>query len=648
MQLMKSGCEGLDTPARRSIELPVLAGEPSQKSPVKHSKMGKWRAASLIALTLLMVIHFVQWRVTGETVSPIEPSETMYTLQRGAINAGFIFFTLAILATLVLGRFVCGWGCHIVALQDFCAWLMKKIGIRPRPFRSRLLIFVPLIAALYMFVWPTAVRYFAKPPGEPLFPQFTNHLITTNFWETFPPVFVAIPFLFICGFVTVYFLGSKGFCTYACPYGGFFGVADKFAAGRIRVTDACNECGHCTSVCTSNVIVHSEVKQYGMVVDPGCMKCMDCVSVCPNDALYFGFGKPPVLVRAPTYRGNEQGPSLKKNYSLTWPEEILAAVVFGASLLAVWDVYQLVPMLMALGIAAVTTFLVVRLVKLARTQESTFLKYLLRSSGNFTRAGWIFAAFAAIWIGLVAHSGWIRYHERMGAEAYQRVQIPDELALARPNPKAWLSAIDKENIAAGRVHLQTAYSNGLLTNEYALPKLAWMEYFAGDTEQAIKLLAAASAIQHGQTRALSLYYRGVMLNRLKRYDEALTSLDAAIVERPDLATAREERGEALWQLGRRDEAVAVWNKALNDSPSLVLAHYLLAGAAASDGRVQEASALEHQAEAATPADALFHWMIGMRLQNIGMRDLAEKSFQRAITLNPEFRRARELDMINRQ
>ena len=80
---------------------------------------------------------------------------------------------------------------------------------------------------------------------------------------------VAVPFLFVCGFMTVYFLGSKGFCTYACPYGGFFALADKVAPGKIRVTDACNQCGHCTAVCTSNVRVHAEVKAYGMVVDPG-------------------------------------------------------------------------------------------------------------------------------------------------------------------------------------------------------------------------------------------------------------------------------------------------------------------------------------------------------------------------------------------
>jgi hypothetical protein len=31
---------------------------------------------------------------------------------------------VAILATLIFGRFVCGWGCHILALQDFCAWML--------------------------------------------------------------------------------------------------------------------------------------------------------------------------------------------------------------------------------------------------------------------------------------------------------------------------------------------------------------------------------------------------------------------------------------------------------------------------------------------------------------------------------------------
>lgn len=627
---MKSGCQDQRTPEPRSIELPVLKQNTDPKPKIRASRSSWWRAVSLITLYLLMIAHIIQWRIMGSTVSPIEPSESMYTLQNGAINAGFIFFTLAILATLIFGRFVCGWGCHIVALQDFCSWLLKKMGLTPRPFRSRLLIFVPLIVALYMFVWPTVYRYMVKPPSEPLFPNFTNHLITSDFWGTFPPVWVAIPFLFICGFMTVYFLGNKGFCTYACPYGGFFAIADKVAPGRIRVTDACNECGHCTAVCTSNVIVHAEVKQYGMVVDPGCMKCMDCVSVCPTNALYFGFGKPSIGVKR----------TVERNYSLTWPEEIFAAVVFYVSFLAVWDVYQLVAMLMALGIATVTTFLAVRTLKLVRSSDLSFYRWNLKSGGKLKTAGWAFLSFSIAWIGLNAHSGYVRWHERAGAMAFEGIRIPDELALARPNPARWLSGTDRENINAGKYHFYAARTAGLFRNREAISKLAWIEYLSGDNTRAIELLAEAAAHQDQQGRALSHYYRGAVLNRLGRADEALISLDSALAEAPNLITAQEERGEALWRMGRRDEAIKAWNDAVNASPNLPLANSFLAAAGTATGDAEAATRYSSQADRVTPKDPLFHWTLGLRLQNIGMNELAEKHFSRAIELNPEFRRAR--------
>src|SRR3954464_1244860 len=333
---MKAGCEdrqAMRLAAAGQTARPAVVTTPMVSGGIRPSKSSRWRATVLILVNLLMIAHLVQWRMTGRTISPIEPSETMHTIQRGAVNAGFIFFSLAILATLIFGRFVCGWGCHILALQDFCAWLLKKVGITPKPFRSRLLIYVPLIAALYMFVWPTAYRFLFTPNPGPVIPAFSNHLVTDNFWATFPSVAVAIPFLFICGFVTVYFLGMKGFCSYACPYGGFFGLADLVAPARIRVTDACNQCGHCTAVCTSNVLVHAEVKHYKAVVDPGCMKCMDCISVCPTNALYYGWGKPALAV--------PKSKAMPRNFSLTWPEEFLGAAVFLGSFLSVRGVYGL-------------------------------------------------------------------------------------------------------------------------------------------------------------------------------------------------------------------------------------------------------------------------------------------------------------------
>jgi polyferredoxin/tetratricopeptide (TPR) repeat protein len=630
---MKSGCVSREVKKQRSIQLPVFNDSPVQKSDIRKSRTSRWRAAALVTLTLLMIAHIIQWWIMGKTISPIEPSETMYTLQRGAINAGLIFFALAILATLIFGRFVCGWGCHIVALQDFCAWMLKKIGLTPKPFRSRLLVYVPLIGALYMFAWPTVYRALANADGGPLIPEFTNHLVTSNFWETFPSVSVAIPFLFICGFMTVYFLGSKGFCTYACPYGGFFSLADKLSPGKIRVTDACNQCGHCTATCTSNVLVHAEVKQSGMVIDPGCMKCMDCISVCPNDALYFGFGKPTIAV--------PKSNAIKKSYSLTWPEEVVGAVVFLGSFLAVWDVYQLVPMLMALGCATITTFLGLRTWRLLRAKELSFYRFQLKSSGRIRKAGWGFLSLAVVWIGLNAHSGWVRYHEYEGDSAFQKIQLPDELALAQKNPDAWLSPTDRENIVEGKSHFQAASNFGFFVNSAALPKVAWFEYLSGHAAESVQLLGRAAAYQEGQAKALSLYYRGAILNRMGRYEQARTSLDQALAVRADLILAREEKGESLWQMGRKEEAISVWSDAVQRNAHLVLANNQLAGAAASLGRAEEAIAHEKQADQFTPDDPFYHWMIGLRLQNLGMNELAEKHFQRAIQLDPGFQERRK-------
>ena len=138
------------------LRLPVMR-QPS--TAIKPSTMSRWRATSLVVVHLLMIGHVVHWAVTGRTISPVEPSEAMDTLNNGHVNAGFIFLAVSLAVTLVLGRFVCGWGCHMVAYQDLCTWLLKKIGLKPKAFRSLILVLGPLVLAVYMFIWPTVYRW---------------------------------------------------------------------------------------------------------------------------------------------------------------------------------------------------------------------------------------------------------------------------------------------------------------------------------------------------------------------------------------------------------------------------------------------------------------------------------------------------------
>src|SRR5204862_2272149 len=168
----------------------------------------------------------------------------------------------------------------------------------------------------------------------------------------------------------------------------------------------------------------------------------------------------------------------------------------------------------------------------------------------------------------------------------------------------------RESILLGKNYYLTASRTGLFLNNEALPKLAWFEYLSGDAEQSVQTLRTAAAHQKDEGKALSLYYRGAILNRLGRYDEARATLDQALAERDDLILARQEKGEPLWQLGRKDEAVSVWTDAVRRNAHLVLANNELAGAARASGKLDEADLYEKQADQFTPNNPLFHWVLG--------------------------------------
>jgi polyferredoxin len=363
--------------------------------PVRASKAGRWRARVLILVHLAIAAHLAHWALAGETLTPLEPSESMQTLEQGVVNAGFVVFTAAILSTLLLGRFLCGWACHLVALQDLCAWLLGKIGLRPKPVRSRVLVLVPFFAAFYMFAWPSLRRAFAGAPS----PDWQLHLTTSDFWATFPgPVVAALTFL-VCGFLLVYWLGAKGFCTYGCPYGAIFALADRAAPLRIVVSPACDGCGHCTAVCSSNVRVHEEVKEHGRIVDPGCLKCFDCVSVCPKEALSYGFGKPALATVS----------AQRKVHDFTWGEEALLAGSFAATFLAFRGLYDQVPFLLALGLGVLGASAVLLVVRALRRSDLQWQRLRLKEGGRLSRAGRGVAALVLLFLGFALHSGAVRF-----------------------------------------------------------------------------------------------------------------------------------------------------------------------------------------------------------------------------------------------
>lgn len=375
---------------------------------VRWSRIGAWRAAALIAVHLAAIVHFAHWKVSGTTVTPLEPSEAMQTLELGYVNAGFIVIALSILLTLLLGRWFCGWVCHFVAYQDLCGWLLRRIGLKPKPVRSRLLVLVPFAAAFYMFVWPTIERLLVH--RLPL-PEFDLALTTRGFWDTFPGPVMAIATILTAGFLVVYWMGAKGFCSYGCPYGAFFGVADRLSPMRIKVTDACGTCGHCTTVCSSNVRVHEEVAMYRMVVDPGCMKTLDCVNSCPNDALYYGRALRPLTAK--TRRWVHSGADF------TWGEEI-AMVIAGAFAFSAFRGTYSIPFLMAISLGVLFAIATLTTWRLLRHDSVRFQNHELRTEGRFTRAGRVALLIAGSFILFTSHTSVVHFAHWRAEVAWDR------------------------------------------------------------------------------------------------------------------------------------------------------------------------------------------------------------------------------------
>ena len=546
------------------------------KPPMRASRAGRWRALALVAVHALAALHIAHWLETGESLSPLEPSEAMEITKHGVVNAGLIFFGLTILSTLVLGRWFCGWACHLVALQDASLWLLTKFGLKPKPLESRLLRFVPALAAVYMFLWPVIERFTL---GLGL-PEAEVQLTKASFWETFPPWPIALLTFLVCGFLIIWFLGAKGFCTYACPYGAIFGVVDRLAPGRIRVTDACEGCGHCTATCTSKVVVHQEVRDYGMVVDDGCMKCMDCVSVCPTNALYFGFGKPALLAKP---RREDAKPRQRTRRPLT--EELLLGAFFVAAFLALRGLYDSVPFLLALGCAVILAFFGVVALDLVRRGSVRAFGGELKAEGSLTPRGRVWAFGLGLSFLFTAHSGFIRWHDWKAETLFEEVAPLRGVLLDGRRDE-----LTSDDVALGRralAHTRAIDAYGLFDTAQNDVYRAWFALLADEPD--VFEEAMTSAAESPRATANLHYDLGRFYVARGRGEEAAAKYRRFLELEPRVGVF-DELARLEFELGRQDAALGTYERAVELAPANPDLHFNHGMLQAMVGRKEEAYA----------------------------------------------------------
>jgi ferredoxin-type protein NapH len=186
-------------------------------------------------------------------------------------------------ATLVLGRGFCSWGCFYGGWDDGFSRMRKKPLVKNinqvwkwMPFA--VLLMVALTAALSLV--PTYCDWICPFKAVTEFEQVTSVESATKagiFFSLFAGLVVVLPVM----------TKKRTQCSYLCPLGAVNSLSNKITPFTIRIDkNACNECYKCVEVCPLFALSKENIKEGKVSIF--CSKCGKCVDACSKKAIHFG------------------------------------------------------------------------------------------------------------------------------------------------------------------------------------------------------------------------------------------------------------------------------------------------------------------------------------------------------------------------
>jgi NosR/NirI family nitrous oxide reductase transcriptional regulator len=189
-----------------------------------------------------------------------------------------VLIIFPLVATLIWGRFFCGWICPLGAAQELIH--AKNLGTGAQfsriDRRLKYLKFLVLILVVY-FTFKTGRNVFCQyEPFKMLF-SFHGNLVTG----------VILGLILLTAVVV-----KRPFCRYLCPFGAILAIIARFSVFKIRLQPAsCKGCGVCAKeCCPMDAIAMNAINKIPIIDHSECIQCRNCVDNCSRHALKRGQG----------------------------------------------------------------------------------------------------------------------------------------------------------------------------------------------------------------------------------------------------------------------------------------------------------------------------------------------------------------------
>ena len=254
----------------------------NRKNFLKNKKINWVKVViQILSLALIPGLFEGEFAAVGSIVSCIYKGNISWE----SVKYSVWMLVATVPATVLVGRFFCGFFCSFGAVQDLLWFGSHRLralfpGKRNLKKADRIFRFAKYAVLFYfiIFVWSGVTAVKTAGPWQ-VFGQY----VSFGHWPGLKPLLSVGGILLLVIFIGSLFV-QRFFCRYFCPMGAIYSLISRASFLKIdKPREGCGKCRLCTSKCSMGM----DLTKKDRVAGGECISCQKCVSWCPKGNARF-------------------------------------------------------------------------------------------------------------------------------------------------------------------------------------------------------------------------------------------------------------------------------------------------------------------------------------------------------------------------